>query len=123
MSGDWRDDPDVKAAIARAAELAALPWTPGPAAEAEVASRGLHPVSVVHGDPEDEEAVELVCGRLARLADRLGCRSKVGGNDAATYLLPSAEAAAEFIADVTSWCPSWWTVTPTARPVYRGGLG
>jgi hypothetical protein len=60
--------------------------------------------------------VELVCGRMAAVAERLGCRRKSGGNDATTYLIPSHDAAVDFIAEVTGLAEPWWTVTATAGP-------
>jgi hypothetical protein len=118
---DWTDDPAVREAMARAREIAAITALPEETARAELAARGLHPVSVAHGEPESDQAVELICGRLAEAAERLGCRHKSGGNDATTYLFPSHDAAVQFLAEVTGFAESWWTVTATARPVYNHG--
>jgi len=76
----------------------------------------------MHGELHSDKAVELICGRLAEAAKRLGCRHKSGGNDATTYRFSSHDAAVRFLAETTGFAESWWTVTATARPAYnRGG--
>lgn len=119
---DWTDDPAIWEAITRAREIAALLARPEESAGAALAARGLHPVSVAHGELDSDEAAELITGRMARAAERVGCRHKSGGNDATTYLFASHDAAVDFMAEVTGFAEPWWTVTATARPVYnRGG--
>jgi hypothetical protein len=123
LTAEWKDDPEVRDAMARAAEVLAILALPDEEeARAGFAACGLYPVAVVHGELDSDEAVELITGRMARAAERLGCRHKSGGNDATTYLFPSHDAAVDFLAEVTGFAKSWWTVTATARPVYnRGG--
>lgn len=119
---DWKDDPAVREAMARAQEITAILVLPEETARAELAVRGLHPVSVAHGDLDSDKAAELITGRMAGAAERLGCRHTSGGSDATTYLFPSHDAAVDFMAEVTGFAESWWTVTATARPVCnRGG--
>lgn len=119
----WQDTPEVRDALGRAAEILAILALPDEeAARARLAARGLYPVAVVHGEPDSDVAVELICGRMSRAAERLGCRHKSGGNDATTYLFPARDAAVDFLAEVSGFAESWWTLTATARPVYnRGG--
>jgi hypothetical protein len=112
----------VRDAMSRAAEIFAILALPDEeAARDNLAACGLYPVSVVHGELDSEEAVELITGRVARAAERLGCRHKQGSNDATTYLFPSHDAAVDFLAEVTEFAESWWTVTATARPAYNRG--
>ena len=112
---EWEDTPGVREAIDRMRDVGAILAQPENMARAELATRGMHPVSVAHLD--SAEAVELI-GRLAAAPSEPGCAHKTGGNDAMTYLLPSAQAAAAFICEVTGFMLAWWTVTDTARPVY-----
>jgi hypothetical protein len=122
LMSDWADDPAIRDAMARAREILAVLALTEEQARGELAARGLYPVSVVHGELDSDQAAELVSRRMAEAADRLGCRHKSGGNDATTYLFPSHDAAVDFLAEVTGFAESWWTVTATARPVYnRGG--
>jgi hypothetical protein len=123
LAVEWKDAPEVRDAMSRAAEIFAILALPDEeAARGNLAACGLYPVSVVHGELDSEEAVELITGRMARSAERLGCRHKHGGNDATTCLFPSHDAAVDFLAEVTGFAESWWTVTATARPTYnRGG--
>jgi hypothetical protein len=123
LVADWTDDPAVQEAMARAREIAAILALPEETGRAELAARSLYPVAVAHGELDGGEAVELICGRLAEAAARLGCRHQSGGNDATTYLFPSHDAAVRFLAEVTGFAESWWTVTATARPVYNRGGG
>jgi hypothetical protein len=116
---DWTDDPAVRGAIARAREVTAVLGLPEEAARSSLAGLGLHPVSVVHGDLDSDEAAALVCDRMGTAAEQRGCLHKSGGNDATTYLFPSHDAAVQFLAEVTGFARSWWTVTATARPVYH----
>lgn len=119
----WADDPDVQRAIARAAEITAILALPEAAALAALAARSLYPVSVAYGELDHEEAVDLVCRRMAETAGQLGCRHTSGGNDATTYLFPSHLASVQFLAEVTGFAEPWWTVTATAKPVYNRGGG
>jgi hypothetical protein len=119
---DWADDPAVRDALARAREISAILALPEDVARGELASRGLYPVSVAHGELDSDQAVELISRRVAEAAERLGCRHKSGGNDATTYLFPSHDAAVQFLAEVTGLAESWWTITATARPVYNRGI-
>ena len=73
---DWTDDPAVQDASAILTQLAHM-------ARAELAVRGLHPVSVAYGDLDSAEAVDLT-GRLAVVATELGCAHKIAGNNATT---------------------------------------
>jgi hypothetical protein len=114
---DGTDDPAVQDATARMRDVSAILTQSAHMARAELATRGLHPVSVAHGDLDSAEAVDLT-GRLAVVATELGCAQKIAANDATTYLLPSAQAAAAFICEATGFMLPCWTVTDTARPVY-----
>ena len=118
---DWADDPAVRDALARARDITAILALPEEPAWGELAARGLYPVSVAHCELDSDQAVELISGRMAEAAERLGCRHKSGGNDATTYLFASHDAAVQFLAEVTGFAESWWTITATARPVYNHG--
>jgi hypothetical protein len=118
---DWTDDPAVQEALARARVISAILAMPEEQARGELAAHGLYPVSVAHGELDSDQAVELISGRMAETAERLGCRHKSGGNDATTYLFSSHDAAVQFLAEVTGFAEPWWTVTATARPVYNHG--
>jgi hypothetical protein len=111
-----RGVPKEPAAIMAAFEQRAL------VEEAALAARGVHPVSVVHGDPDSEKAVELIFGTLHRLAEEAGHFTRtVGGNDYTTWFFegPGAEqAAVKFIAAVTAIAEPWWIVTATAQPKF-----
>lgn len=91
--------------------------------EAALAASGVHPVSVVHGDPDSDKAVELIFGTLHRLAEGAGHFTRtVGGNDYTTWFFegPGAEQAAiRFITAVTAIAESWWVVTATAQPRFE----
>jgi hypothetical protein len=88
--------------------------------EAELAARGIHPVSVVHGkvsSADDEALVFCVLPQLAREAGPFA--STRGGIDYMTWFFggPGAERAASvFISRVTAVAPRWWVVTPAAQP-------
>ncbi|GAA4626755.1 hypothetical protein GCM10023196_036280 [Actinoallomurus vinaceus] len=92
-------------------------------AEAELAVRGIHPVSVVHGDAVDQETDNLIHRVLPRLAREAGTLAGTqGGNDYTTYLFagPDAQqAAVRFIAAASEEAESWWKITPTAQPKFR----
>ena len=119
---DWADDPAIRDAVARRQEISAILALPEAQAQGELAARGLHPVSVAHGELDSNQAADLICGRAATAAKRHGCLYKTGGNDATTYLFPSHDAAVGFLAEVTGFAGSWWSVTATVRGVYnRGG--
>ncbi len=122
MTGNWKDDPDIKAAIARAAEMDAALRAGALVAEAEMTAAGLRPVTVVHGPMESDDDVELICGVLPRLAEEAGhSPGRRGGSDYMTYFFDGPEAgqaAVRFIAAVSGIAPRWWRVTATATPVY-----
>jgi hypothetical protein len=88
--------------------------------EAELAVRGIHPVSVVHGavaSADDEALVFCVLPQLAREAGSF--TSMRGGIDYMTWFFggPEAEqAASAFISRVTTIAPHWWVVTTAAQP-------
>ena len=88
--------------------------------EAELAARGIHPVSVVHGvvaSADDEALVFCVLPELAREAGLF--TSMRGGIDYMTWFFggPAAEQAASvFISRVTAIAPHWWVVTAAAQP-------
>lgn len=89
---------------------------------AELAARGIVPVSVVHGDPESAEDEQLHHS-LHRLAAEAGpyCAT-IGGNDYTTWHFcgPNAENdALVFIGLADRIARPWWTITRTAHPVYR----
>lgn len=90
--------------------------------EADLAANGIRPVSVVHGDPDSEKAVELIFGTLHRLAEEAGHFTRtVGGNDYTTWFFegPGAEQAAiRFITAVTAIAEPW-VVTATAQPRFE----
>jgi hypothetical protein len=92
-------------------------------AAAELAARGIHPVSVAHGEITGPEDAELICGSLPQLAAE--CGSLAGhqaGSEHTTFFFtgPGADAAASaFIARILVIAPEWWRVTPTAHPVWR----
>ena len=114
---DWRDDPAVQDAMRRVQAQAGMAAQQPGVAEAELAAHGLHPVSVAYGDPESAEHDARI-RQLGPAASQAGCRSTIGYNDSATYLFPSAQAAARFILEVAGIMLPWWTVTDTARPVF-----
>jgi hypothetical protein len=127
---DLAPEPDEEAARAISQFLARLPSDPAALAaalgqmqlaeEAELAARGIHPVSVVHGDVESADDETLVFGVLPRIAREAGqFTSMRGGSDYMTWFFdgPEAEQAAiTFISSVTATAPHWWVVTPTAQP-------
>lgn len=112
LAGVPQDPAEIMAAFEQAAAVE----------EAELAARGVHPVSVVHGDIESEEDANLICGTLHELAARAGTYSLTrGGNDYTTWFFDSSEsarAAVTFIAAVIAIAPPWWVVTPTAQPKF-----
>lgn len=87
---------------------------------AELAARGVVPVSVVYGELDGDTATAVQ--ELSDLARELGCRSYRGGNDYVTWLFTGTDArdaALRFTARADQLAESWWIVTPTFRPVYR----
>lgn len=115
----WRDQPETTAATARFRDLDAALRPGGPVAEAELALRGLHPVTIAHGVPEQPEEQELLYTAVAAWAREDGhLTSTRGGSQWTTYLFNTAATAAAFHARVTAAAPSWWRVTATATPVY-----
>jgi hypothetical protein len=101
MTG-WQDDPDIKAAIARAAELSGLFNGMAVVREAELAMDGIYPACVSHGDPEDHDSANLIYEALPDLARKIGqltgaaiCATH-GGHGWTTFLYsgPGADNAA-----------------------------
>ena len=117
------DDGAYEAARQRAAELSALFQTHQVVAEAELAARGIFPVSVVHGDAENDEDADLIHRALPGLARETGpLAGQSGGNDYSTFLFSgpgAADAAAAFVARVLQIAPRWWRITATAHPVWH----
>src|ERR1700733_11658576 len=117
------DDAAYEAARRRAAEPSALFQPHQVVAEAELAARGIFPVSVVHGDAESEQDANLIHRALPGLAREAGTLAgQSGGNDYSTFLFsgPGAgDAAAAFMARVLAIAPRWWRITATAHPVWR----
>ncbi|MGH3158662.1 MAG: hypothetical protein ACRDNF_19085 [Streptosporangiaceae bacterium] len=91
--------------------------------EAELATRGIHPVSIAHGSAETDHDADLIFEVVPRLARDCGPLAGTrGGGEHTTYLFtgPGAEASATaFIAAVAEVAPRWWRVTATAWPVWR----
>jgi hypothetical protein len=112
-----------EAAKRRAAELAPVFAGHRAVTEAELAARGVHPVSVVHGCAETGEDADLIYRALPALAGECGPLAGTrGGNEFSTFLFtgPGADrAAAGFIAAVLEIAPRWWRVTATAHPVWH----
>ena len=117
------EGPDWEAAKRRAEELAAVFAADPVVTEAELAVRGIHPVSVAHGSPETDEDADLIFEVLPRLARECGTLAGTrGGNEYTTYLFagPGADAdAVTFIARVLAAAPRWWRITTTAYPVWQ----
>lgn len=101
--------------------------------EAEMAMRGEHPVSVVHGDPESELDALLMFDWLPRAAGVIAARhgGRVagwrGGGDYTTrrFAGPGAAQAAAAFADYARLVAAhlnrtWWNVTETPSPVFPG---
>ncbi|MFI7643520.1 hypothetical protein [Nonomuraea sp. NPDC049400] len=90
---------------------------------AELAVAGLHPVSIVHGDPETEQDAQAIYRTLPDLARSCGSLySSGGGNDYSVFVFTGDDAAAaaeRFIAAAREHARSWWRITPTAGPVGR----
>ncbi|MCW2940849.1 MAG: hypothetical protein JWN00_3834 [Actinomycetia bacterium] len=88
-----------------------------------MATRGIHPVSIAHGDPDGHADAELVFESVPALARESGTLASTrAGNDYTTFLFagPGAEeAAVAFTAAVLGIAPRWWRITPTATPVWR----
>jgi hypothetical protein len=90
-------DPAYEAAKQRAAELAAVFAGHQVVTEAELATRGIHPVSIAHGSAETDRDAELIFEVVPRLARDCGPLAGTrGGGEHTTYLFtgPGAEAAA-----------------------------
>ncbi len=129
---DLTPEPDQEAARRIREFLAGLPTDPAAlratlgemqvAEEAELAARGIHPVSVVHGEVASADDETLVFGVLPRLAREAGAFTSMrGGSDYMTWFFdgPEAEQAAiTFIAAVTVIALPGWVVTPTAQPKF-----
>jgi hypothetical protein len=101
--------------------------------EAEMAMRGEHPVSVVHGDMEtadDEKLIGTLLPRCAAVAaQQAGARiaGTRGGNDYTTWRFAgpgAARAAADFAGYARNLAlmagRTWWNVTETPGPVFPG---
>lgn len=101
--------------------------------EAEMAMRGEHPVSVVHGDMETDDDAKLIGTLLPRCAEVAAQQAGAtiagtrGGNDYTTYRFAGAGAAkaaadfagyARYMALMTG--RRWWNVTETPSPVFPG---
>lgn len=114
---------DYEAAMRHAAELAEVFGEHQVVTEAELAARGIHPVSIAHGCAETDQDADLIYETVPRLARGCGQLTGTrGGNEHTTYLFTgptAAAAAAAFIAAVTEVAPRWWRVTATAWPVWR----
>jgi hypothetical protein len=117
------NDPEYEDAQRRVRELAFLFTYPPLITEAELAVRGLRPVSVVHGYGEEpEEAMLIYCAlpELARGAGQLAHQVSGGGFTTYVYTGPGADkAVTEFIAAVRCLAPRWWRITATAHPVWQ----
>lgn len=100
-----------------------LAWEMAVVREADMAARGQYPVTVVHGDPEDDKSADLIFRRLPAAARESGqCPIRMGGNDFSTFVFdgPAApQAAAIFIAKATEMAETWWRITPTATPLWQ----
>lgn len=123
---DWRDYPDVRAAIERAKAITAAFAQAQAVTEAELALNGIYPVSVVHGPVESREDEQLICGTLPGLAEQCAREAAayvdttIGTGDTTTKMFagPGAQdAALLFMGRVLALDPpSWWRVTPEAHP-------
>lgn len=67
----WQDDPDIKAAIAKAAEWTELFQGAAVVREAEFAMDGIHPACVVHGEAESHQDADLIYRVLPELAQKI----------------------------------------------------
>ena len=116
------EGPYWESARRRAEELAAVFAADQVVTEAELAAKGIYPVSVAHGSPETDEAAALIFEVLPRLARECGTLTATrGGNEYTTYLFagPGADAAAvAFMARVLAVAPRWWRITAMAYPVW-----
>ena len=102
-------------------ELAAWSERAAAAEAADLAARGIVPVSVVHGDLETAEDERLIHD-LHQLAAGTGpyC-TVIGGHDYTTFHFCGPHAgrdALAYIAAVDRIAKPWWNVTQTAHPVY-----
>ena len=143
-------DPEPAAARVRVAEFVAgftggavftgtlaefWAWADAAAAvdEAEMAMRGEHPVSVVHGDMETDDDAQLIGTLLPRCAGHAAFEAGAtiagtrGGNDYTTYRFAgpgAAKAAADFAGYARNMAlitgRTWWNVTETPSPVFPG---
>jgi hypothetical protein len=118
------DDPAFEAAKRQAEELAAVFAGDQVVTEAELAIRGIWPVSVVHGDAETAEDADLIYGALHHLAEECGPLAGYrGGNDYTTFLFTGPDAKASAAAFITRAQamehPRWWRITATAHPVWN----
>jgi hypothetical protein len=112
-----------EAARQRAAELAGLFAGHQVVTEAELATRGICPVSIAHGSAETDHDAELIFEVVPRLARGCGTLAGTrGGGEHTTYLFtgPGASTAvAAFTAAVLAVAPRWWRITPTACPQWH----
>ncbi|GAA3843971.1 hypothetical protein GCM10022226_78720 [Sphaerisporangium flaviroseum] len=115
--------PEYDAIKERALELVQTLAGDAVTAEAMLATRGIQPVSIMHGDAESEADADLIYRMLPRLAREAGTvHATSGGNDYTTFLFDgddAEQAAVRFTAAALEVAESWWRITPTAQPVWR----
>ena len=120
QGGRWQRSPEVAAAIARALELGAVLGERDVVADAELALRGLHPVSIAHGSPDSPEEQQLLWTTVRGWARDTGhLTSTAGGSEHTTFLFTDADAAVAFQARVAGAAPRWWRITATAKPRFQ----
>jgi hypothetical protein len=117
------NSPEYGDALRRYEELTPLFACAPAIAEAELAVRGLRPVSVVYGCGEECGEAKLIYQTLPDLARRAGqLWGQRSGHRFTTFLYarPRAdEAVVELIAAVLGIAPRWWRITATAYPVWQ----
>jgi hypothetical protein len=87
--------------------------------EAELAARGIHPVSVA---PRKRTRTPISSSRYCRAWPGNAAPSPPREAEYTTYLStgPGADAAAvAFMARALAAAPRWWRITATAYPVWR----
>ncbi|MFC7585610.1 hypothetical protein ACFQYP_19105 [Nonomuraea antimicrobica] len=94
-------------------------------ADAELATQGSVPVTVVHGDPDSDEDMQLIGEVLPALAEQAGPLAfRQGGNGSITYVFAppdAAAAAAAFEAQVRAIAPPWWRIVPSPHARWTRG--
>ncbi|MGH3157033.1 MAG: hypothetical protein ACRDNF_10710 [Streptosporangiaceae bacterium] len=90
-------------------------------ADAELASHGFHPVSILYDTLEDREGAGLITQELTTLAQECGTLVTTFscGCPAARFLFtgPDVDAAVTmFITRVRATAPSGWRISTTAHP-------